>query len=188
MAHRDIVAYADIGQYYGQHLPSGYQAVAVAGLVPGAATGLYWSLDKETGKFDMAAAVPFTGDAPENLPEGFEIVEVPESQALSTDYYGPYDNLSEAHDAIDVYISAEEMEPPFLVVEEYITDPTWWYRGLLQSRAHPSFSRSASALQRHRVAKTLNATPRCRAISFTQAASDSRSLNKSGISSVPSRD
>lgn len=124
LAHRDIVAQAEIGQFYGQHLPMAYRAIAGAGLVPGPATGLYWSLDDETGKFDLAAAVPFTGDAPDTLPAGFEVVEVPESTALSVDYYGPYDNLPEPHEAFDVYMSAEEMEPAFLVVEEYITDPT----------------------------------------------------------------
>jgi len=124
MAHRDTVAYADIGQFFGQYFPIGYQAVAGAGLVPGAATGLYWSLDEESDMFNMAAAVPFTGDAPDTLPEGFEIVEVPESQVLSTDYYGPYETLSQAHDAFDAYMSAQEMEPAFLVVEEYVTDPT----------------------------------------------------------------
>jgi effector-binding domain-containing protein len=124
LAHRDTVAHADIGQFYGQHLPTAYQAIAGAGLVLGAATGLYWSLDKESGTFDMSSAVPFAGDARENLPDGFEIVAVPESQALSTDYYGPYESLSEAHEAFDTYMQAEEIAPAFLVVEEYVTDPT----------------------------------------------------------------
>lgn len=124
VAHRDVVDYAGMSQFYGQYLPAAYQTVASAGLIPGTATGLYYAIDEEAGEFDMAAAVPFSGEAPKSLPDGFEIIEVPESNALSIDYYGPYESLSDAHDAMGAHMAAEEMEAAFLVVEEYITDPT----------------------------------------------------------------
>ena len=125
LAHRDTVAIADISSFFQQHLPAAYQAVIAGGKTPvGPATGLYWTYDEEAGTTDMAAAVAFEGDPPSNIPEEYEIIEAPEALALSVDYYGPYDNLIEPHQAIGAYLEEENLGAPLLVVEEYVTDPT----------------------------------------------------------------
>ena len=125
VGHRDTVAIAGLSSFFGEHLPVAFQTVTGAGLTPaGAATGLYWSYDEAAGTTYMAAAVAFRGDAPKDLPSGFEIIEVPAARAVSLDYYGPYDALEVPHEALDDYLKAEEIGPQIIVVEEYVTDPT----------------------------------------------------------------
>jgi len=124
IGHRDTVAIAELSSFFGEYMPAAFQAVLGAGLAPaGSATGLYWSYDETVGTTDVAVAVAFEGEQPDNLPDGFEIIKVADAQVLSTDFYGSYDGLSEAHEAIDAYMQAEEIETAFLVVEEYITNP-----------------------------------------------------------------
>lgn len=125
VGHRDTVAIAELSSFFEQHLPVAFQTVISTGLTPaGAATGLYWSYDEAAGTTYMAAAVAFEGEPPGNLPEGFEVIETPEAQAVSLDYYGPYDSLAAPHEALDASLAAEELGPALLVVEEYVTDPS----------------------------------------------------------------
>ena len=125
VGHRDTVAIAELSSFFGEYLPVAFQTVIGAGLAPaGAATGPYWSYDEDAGTTDMAAAVAFEGEPPGNLPDGFEVIETPEAQAVSIDYYGPYESLAAPHEALDAYLAAEELGPQLLVVEEYVTDPT----------------------------------------------------------------
>ncbi|MDX1440145.1 MAG: hypothetical protein R3284_09600 [Rubricoccaceae bacterium] len=125
VAHRDSVAGSDITAFYTQHLPAAYQTIVTSGLSPsGAPSGLYWGLDMETNIFNMAAAVPFSGDGSPNLQEGYEVIEVAAGPSLVVDYYGPYELLTEAHAAMGAHMEAEKLDPAYIVIEEYITDPT----------------------------------------------------------------
>ena len=70
---------------------------------------------------DMAAAFPIT----ENLLFGKPVTIFPMAagRALQIEYLGAYDQLGEAHGAMDDYMAEKNLQmlPP--VIEEYITDP-----------------------------------------------------------------
>ncbi len=84
--------------------------------------GLYFTWDESTGMTDMAAAIP-VGQKIDASSEGIEYLEIPASKALLIDYYGDYSDLGAAHQAMDAYLSANDLEhiPP--VIEQYVTDP-----------------------------------------------------------------
>lgn len=122
LAYRDTVAFDAMESFYGTHLAAAYAHVVRSGLDPGPATGLYWTWDDAAGTTDMAAAVPFAGAEPANLPDGYRIITLPAGTAVGVDYRGPYDGLGTVHEAIGAQLG-DRMQNAVVAVEEYITDP-----------------------------------------------------------------
>lgn len=122
LAFRDTVAFDAMESFYGTHLAAAYALLVRSGHEPGPATGLYWTWDEAAGTTDMAAAVPFTGAEPANLPDGYRIITLPAGTAVGVDYRGPYDGLGAVHEAIGVQLG-DRMHNTVVAVEEYITDP-----------------------------------------------------------------
>lgn len=124
LGHRATMPEAEIGNYFAQHLPAAFQTIVSAGLSPETPpSGLYWSFDESARTAVLTAGVGFSGEI-NTLPEGFEIVELPETIAISIDYYGPYGQTEAAYDAAEAYMTVHELGDALVVVEEYITDPT----------------------------------------------------------------
>ncbi|MBL4624231.1 MAG: SRPBCC family protein [Flavobacteriales bacterium] len=121
VAIRAEVAMEDIAAYYGENLPIIYQKVAESGAEPTIASGIYWKWDEETGMADMAAAVLANGEEISEI-EGCENVIV-SGKALMIAYYGAYEKVGPAHEAMDAYMEKEGLESNELVIENYITDP-----------------------------------------------------------------
>lgn len=124
LLHREVVPLDALQPFYMAHLPGAYAAALAAGLAPaGPATGLYWSWDEDAGTADMAAAVPVSGEADGALPEAYTLLTPPPGNAAVLAYYGGYDGLGAAHQAMGAYLG-DRAESATLVLEEYVTDPT----------------------------------------------------------------
>ncbi len=126
---RQLVAGADIPLFLAKNYGAIGQALKTANLqMGGAPSGFYWPTDDEatSGKFDMAAAVPFTYiNKEKKLPALGPGIEVEEfgGRAVVADYYGNYEMTSEAHAGLKEYMTGHSLEliPP--AIEEYVTDP-----------------------------------------------------------------
>ena len=94
----------------------------------GAPCGFYFSWDMENQTTDMAAGFPL---APLPAGQPSEEVKTPGGLlkvfpgALVIDYYGAYEKIAPAHEAMDQWIKSHKKEqaPDMPVIEEYVTDP-----------------------------------------------------------------
>lgn len=86
----------------------------------GPAFAIYYTIDFENRITDVAAAVPVEDDS--EVPAEFEKIFFPTSRAITTTYFGPYEDTAPAYAALDRYLQKEDLEK-VLVIEEYITDP-----------------------------------------------------------------
>ena len=86
----------------------------------GQPSAIYYNWDIENGVTVMAAAIPVDKAV---SAKGVEAVNFPGGKALIVDYYGSYENLGDAHEAVDAYAAHFELEMQSMVVEEYVTDP-----------------------------------------------------------------
>jgi len=84
-------------------------------------TGLYFTWDTSTGTTDLAIAVP-AKDA-YRASGGYTAITVGHSRALEVDYYGPYDKMKAAHDAIHQYARDKGLQLKYPNIEEYVGDP-----------------------------------------------------------------
>lgn len=122
LTKRGQMSTAEIGAFYGEHLPAIFEAAGKNGIeITGMPAGLYYSYDEENGTADMAAAIPVA--ATDKVIDGYEQVTIEPTKALKIEYYGGYENMAEAHYAMDDYMKANGLEINELVVEEYISDP-----------------------------------------------------------------
>ncbi len=120
VAHRDTVKFNDISAFFQEYLPAIYTRIQTAGVpMTGAPSGLYWWWNEQEA--DMAAAIP-VAEAGDFAP--FVVVPVTAAEALTVDYFGPYEGLEGAHQAVEKYMEAHDYDPAQLVIEEYLTDPT----------------------------------------------------------------
>jgi hypothetical protein len=86
----------------------------------GAPTALYYTWDEENRRSDMAIGIPA---APGTTLAGLTALEIPASQALQIDYYGPYEGVGAAHYAMDDYLKANGLTFKAPALERYVTDP-----------------------------------------------------------------
>ena len=112
---------ADItSAYYGQMYGSMMGAATGVFDTTHAPVALYWTWDEEKQTSLMTAGLATTA---ESAPEGFELYELPAGSYMSVDYYGAYDGMKGAHEAIWAHMQANNMEMSEPTIEEYITDP-----------------------------------------------------------------
>lgn len=118
---RETVAIPQLSERMALHFPKVAQALAAAGIeLDGMPSGLYFSWDEAAQTTDFAAAMPVKSKVEV---KGFTTFELPAGTRLSVDYYGPYEKIAPAHEAIDAYIQRKQWQQGAPVVEEYITDP-----------------------------------------------------------------
>ncbi|MCB9260835.1 MAG: SRPBCC family protein [Flavobacteriales bacterium] len=106
--------------YLGRTMPVLFAAVGKDNMV-GVPCGMYFVWNETTKMTDMTAAIPLKGD---KAPSGFEVYKMPEGQYAVLNYYGNYDNMMAAHQAINEFITSKNMENAGSVLEEYVTDPS----------------------------------------------------------------
>lgn len=107
--------------FFAENFPKLFAAVQKEKLdFQSAPSALYYSLDDKTMSGDMAAAVGIPNGKKVN---GWETVVLPACKVLFVAYYGPYNQIGDAHNAIGNYIKEKNLTKGDLVVEEYITDP-----------------------------------------------------------------
>jgi effector-binding domain-containing protein len=117
---RSTLSFAAISDFYTQNLGVIFQSIKGKKLtMSGAPSGLFFSYDEQKGETDMAAAIPVK----ENTSiEGFESWSI-SGKALKITYYGDYNKVGPAHEAMDEYIKSHNLKMRIPVIEEYITDP-----------------------------------------------------------------
>jgi len=121
IALRETVTMEQIAAKYAENLPKVYEAVTKKGIeMDGMPCGLYYVWDEASKRTDMAFAIPVKTKT--EIP-GFETIELPAGVVLTVDYYGPYEGVGAAHEAIDAYAKADGLKAGAPAVEQYVTDP-----------------------------------------------------------------
>lgn len=123
IAVRATNTFEDRYKFYIAHFTNLINIISQAGAkMEGFPSGFYYTWDTIKQKTDMAAAVGFSG-AEIKAPEGMQVITLPSSRYLTTDYYGGYYGIGKAHDALREYIRDYKLEHVPPAIEAYITDP-----------------------------------------------------------------
>ncbi|KAA3636595.1 MAG: hypothetical protein DWQ02_07975 [Bacteroidetes bacterium] len=118
---RETVKMEDMAKHYAENLPKVFTAVTKNGLeLAGMPSGLYYTWDMENSTTELFQGAPLKEKA---TIDGFETIELPASKALVLNYYGPYDGLGSAHEALDAYAKEKGLTSLPPAIEEYVTDP-----------------------------------------------------------------
>lgn len=118
---RETVPMDKLTERMSEHFPKLVAAIQAAGIeMAGMPSGLYFTWDEAKQETDFAAAIPVKTNA---ALKGFTTFEYPAGTTLSVDYYGLYDKIGPAHEAIDAHIQRHNWKQGPMVVEEYISDP-----------------------------------------------------------------
>jgi effector-binding domain-containing protein len=117
---RETIMFKDISDFFGNNLPKIMNDVQKTGLaVDGVPSGIYYTYDTVKMQTAMAAAIPVKEVKAPLAP--WETIVIPASKALALDYYGSYDKMLPAYQAIDDYIDEAALTPASIVIEEYVT-------------------------------------------------------------------
>lgn len=123
LATRATVKFTEIPAYFEKNVPALMEATGKAGVQPaGGPVGLYFKWDEANQQTDMGIGVPVAAGAKVPKIKGTEQVKA-EGKALHVAYYGAYDKMMSAYDAIHSYMKEKNLAMNNLVIEEYITDP-----------------------------------------------------------------
>ncbi len=123
IAFRDTVKFADMKEFFGTHFTAEKAALEEAGLtLAGPPTGIYMEWDMENMQTYMLAAIPFNSEEEMSF-EGYEVFVLDSSMAYHIAYTGPYEQLANAHMAMDEHMKTSDKELKGYVVEQYVTDP-----------------------------------------------------------------
>lgn len=120
---KETVGWDKIGEFYQTSLPEVFKALGTAHIaMDGAPCGLYFVWDEANQKTEMAAAIPVK-ELKKDI-KGISKFEVASGKALQVAYYGAYEKIGDAHNAIDAYIKEKGYAQHGTVIEEYVTDPS----------------------------------------------------------------
>ena len=119
-AFREEVATADLAEAFARMFPGAYEQMQREGAPEmGVPTAVYHSMDSE--RADMSAGLEVgVGYSPE---PPLAVLELPAGEAAKVDYYGPYEALSTAYEAIMAWSAENGRELAAEPRERYLTDP-----------------------------------------------------------------
>jgi effector-binding domain-containing protein len=118
---RETIKMEDISSRFAVNFPKSFTAVTKNGIkLAGMPSAVYYYWDMDTGMTDVLQGMPISEN---KSVDGFTTIEFPASRALLVNYYGAYENILVAHEAIDAYIKEKELVHNLAVIEEYVTDP-----------------------------------------------------------------
>ncbi|MCC6722922.1 MAG: SRPBCC family protein [Saprospiraceae bacterium] len=89
----------------------------------GSPTSVYFLWDEATKKTDMAVAMPIAKGTAIAGDPSIKVFDVPANKALVVDYYGAYEGIGKAHEALTAYVKEKGLKEIAPVLEEYLTDP-----------------------------------------------------------------
>lgn len=117
---REVVQWQNMTAFFGSAYGKIYPMVEKNGLAPvGAPSAIYFTWDEVNKQADILAAAP--------LAQGSTIKSMTSQdvsgKVLVIDYYGDYEGLGRAHEAMDQYMQWHKVEFGGMAIEEYITDP-----------------------------------------------------------------
>ncbi|HRH70887.1 MAG TPA: SRPBCC family protein [Flavobacteriales bacterium] len=117
------VKWRDMGAFFASSFPAAGKAAGEARLeMVGAPSGVYFEWNEKDQTADLLAGMPVKAASDLKVP-GMETVVVPASKVLHIPYYGAYEKVGAAHEAMDAYIKANNLTHYANVIEEYVTDP-----------------------------------------------------------------
>jgi len=119
---RALVKFSDFGSFFGKTSAEVYTALGKARLHPsGPLSAIYYKWDRQKQETDMAVAVPVAETKIPSMP-GMEPAKA-EGRALKLVYWGDYNKMASAYDALDNYTKEKNLQHNDMAIEEYITDP-----------------------------------------------------------------
>ncbi len=121
LSKRQVVEFKDFGKFFGDNLPKMYEAISKAGAKPGIPLGVYYAYNEEAMNADLAAAVPFEGAKVSS--KNYPVLNLPAAKCYTIDYWGDYEKMGPAYEAMTAKLKTMGREHPDMVIEEYITDP-----------------------------------------------------------------
>jgi effector-binding domain-containing protein/uncharacterized membrane protein len=120
---REQISMDQMTNFLGESYGKAMGAMAENGVeMAGMPCALYYSWDIANGTTDMAAVIPIPEAT--NLGEEVAIIELPQGKSATIDYYGAYEGIGAAHEAMDEFFAASGHTPALPAMEIYVTDPT----------------------------------------------------------------
>ncbi|MBI3502531.1 MAG: SRPBCC family protein [Bacteroidetes bacterium] len=121
---KDSISRNKISEFYQKNLPAVFEAVKKEKLQPAIPfpSGLFFKWDTVNKITVMAAVMAVKGDSKTKV-KGFETFVVPAGKTLNIKYFGGYNGIGPAHEAMDDYINEKGFIKRTPVREEYVTDP-----------------------------------------------------------------
>ncbi len=116
---RDTVKWTEMDTFYSNNLPKIYETLGKGGKTPGYATGLYHTWDEANQQTDLAAAVAYS---PVGEVVGYQTSTL-SGKAIKIDYYGSYEGVGPAHEALEAYLKEKNLTFKAPAIEQYVTDP-----------------------------------------------------------------
>ncbi len=121
VAARKTLNFREMEGHFATFYPRIYQDLQLAKLeLDGYPSGLYYNWDETSGKVDVAAAFPVKNA--KDLDDEVKAINLPAGKALMIEYVGPMDKISEAHLAMNEYISQKGYTQRQPVIEEYVSN------------------------------------------------------------------
>ncbi|MCX6199224.1 MAG: SRPBCC family protein [Bacteroidetes bacterium] len=121
LAIRKVVGFAEMSKFFGEHYGKMYEAILKAGAKPTIPLGVFYKYDEKAMNADVAAAIPFEGK--NVLAKGYSNLNLPASKAYLINYFGDYQKMKPAYEAMNEKLKTLGRENPDMVVEEYVSDP-----------------------------------------------------------------
>src|SRR5690606_6209745 len=114
----------DMHEFYSTHLGAIYNYLSKEKDMEqaGSPSGIYYNWDEENGTADVAAAIPFSSENKKIKLEGYQLTTI-SGKAYKIAYYGSYEQIGDAHQAIHEYFEKNAIPMSRIVLEEYVTDP-----------------------------------------------------------------
>lgn len=121
LSKREVVTFSEMSSFFGKHFSAMYEAIGKAGATAGIPFGVFYSYDEATQKSDLAACVPF--DEKKSFKGDYKVLDLPTRKAYLIEYFGPYEKMKPAYDAMDAKLKELGKTNPEMVIEEYVSDP-----------------------------------------------------------------
>ncbi len=117
---KETVSFQKIPEFFGKYLPAMNGEMEQSKIKPESPpSGIYWSYDMANGAADLSAAFKVQAGA---KVKGFENYKFPAGKVLSLAYYGDYQKMMGAYEAMDNYMKEKGLAKT-VSIEEYVNDP-----------------------------------------------------------------
>ena len=111
---------AELGEKFAQLFPAVFGHLTEQGVTElGAVCAVYHTMNAD--QMELSAGIEIGPEVKPTAP--LEVVELDAGEAAQVDHFGPYEQLSGAHEAVGPFLSEQGRVPARGPIERYITDP-----------------------------------------------------------------
>jgi len=122
VGYKSKISMGEMTSFFEEHFTAIGQKAGEAGLeLAGMPAAIYYDWNQIAGTVELAGVMPV---AVGSELEGYESFNFPAGKALTVDHFGPYENIGNAHLALEKYMSENNIEYIGPALEEYLNDPT----------------------------------------------------------------